>query len=112
IVAGGGIALKSIAEKMMIPENNLSKGEMVLYQSLSSPFNQILKNAGVKLDMDSLILLLDSYPFGFDVRKEEVVDMIQEGIVDPKKVTRIALRSASSIASLILTTESTVVEEK
>ena len=112
IVAGGGIALKSIAEKMMIPENNLSKGEMVLYQSLSSPFNQILKNAGVKLDMDSLILLLDSYPFGFDVRKEEVVDMIQEGIVDPKKVTRIALRSAASIASLILTTESTVVEEK
>lgn len=111
IVAGGGITLKNIADKLIadVPSNI---GEMILYESLYAPFEQILSNAGLELNEEDADILYQNYPMGIDVNQENIVDMIEEGILDPKKVTRIALASASSIASLILTTESTVIEEK
>lgn len=107
IVPGGGVILIDIAkdiEHIKVDEKEQSGFDLV-YNSLFAPIKQIAENAGVSGDeiIDKIYSLGDG--MGYDAYKEEYVNMIQAGIIDPAKVTKSAILNAISIASLILTTE-------
>ena len=117
IVAGGGTALinaiGSVSAVVDACDGDEKIGARIILKSLEEPARQIVKNAGFE---PSVIIekIKDSNKvnFGFDAYAEKYVDMLESGIVDPAKVTRSALQNASSIASMILTTESLVADEK
>ena len=81
-------------------------GVLILQKALEAPLRTIVGNAGLSADV--VINEVLNSGKGFDVRAGEYVFMRESGILDPKKVTRIALENASSIAGLILTTEATI----
>ena len=116
IVAGGGTAYVNIMPKV----ENLMKelkddeklGAKIILTALEEPIKQISKNAGLEPAVILENVKKNDIGFGFDVSKEEYVDMKKVGIVDPTKVARSALENAESIASMILTTESVVTDKK
>lgn len=118
IVAGGGIALlacyRIVNEELKNNHNeDVRHGLSILSFSLSSPFEKMMLNAGLNAVTISE-KVINPYPKGFNVKTEQYEDLIKSGVIDPKKVTRVALESAASIATMILTTEATVsvLEEK
>ena len=114
IVSGGGVAfveiLKSMEDFKLQGEEGM--GVEIVKKALMSPLKQIAVNAG--LDGGVVAEKVKTLPdgFGLDAAKEEYVDMMANGIIDPAKVTRSAIQNAASIASLILTTEVVVAEKK
>ena len=116
IVPGGGTALlktedsvKELLEK--IEDNDEKTGVKIVLRALEEPIRQIASNAGVEGSIVvEKIRNNASGSFGYDARKEEYVDMIEAGILDPTKVTRSALQNAASIAAMLLTTESIVAD--
>lgn len=117
IVAGGGVALINASSAVEGVVNKLSgdekTGASIVLKSLEAPLRQISENAGLEgsVIIDT-IRRANKVGYGFNALNNEYVDMIQSGIVDPTKVTRSALQNASSIASLVLTTESLVADKK
>mgnify|MGYP000859424798 CR=1 FL=1 len=115
IVPGGGTALinvlPEIAAFVQSMKGDEKTGGNIIMKALEEPLKQIAINAGV--DGSVVVNKVKNSPkgIGFDAYKEEYVDMIKSGIVDPTKVTRTALQNAASIATMILTTESTVAEK-
>lgn len=113
IVAGGGAALWYAREAIKAT----TTGAKIVYKACSKPFEQILVNAGFDpmtahiLGSDMKITDTNKGWLGFNLKTEQFVDMKQEGIIDPTKVTRTALQNAASVAGTILLTECTVVEE-
>ena len=114
IVAGGGTALVSVipaVDKLIDElEGEEAIGAKIVRKALEEPLRQIATNAGLE---GAVIVqkVIDADPeVGFDAYKEEYVNMIDAGIVDPTKVTRSALQNSSSIASVFLTTEAAVGE--
>lgn len=112
IIAGGGSAYVHAAkevEKMAVSlEGDEKTGANIILKALEAPLFHIATNAGLE---GSVIInkVRESKPgVGFDAYKEEYVDMVKEGILDPAKVTRSALQNATSVASTLLTTESVV----
>jgi chaperonin GroEL len=112
ILPGGGIALLNAAQVLTIPEGLNSsevEGYRILMSAIVMPFDTILSNAGFTKDRIESILekIVESDNFwqGFNLRTEDYVNMFDEGIIDPAKVTRLALENASSIARTMLTTE-------
>tara|TARA_R110001592_G_scaffold215613_1_gene468989 strand:+ start:2586 stop:4211 length:1626 start_codon:yes stop_codon:yes gene_type:complete len=107
VVAGGGIALRKAIEKLDLDlENDDQKeGAKIIIEACKAPFNHIMENAGLNPEVIWNKLEDKSDTVGFDARKEEVVDMFEAGIIDPAKVTRVALEKAASIAGTMLTTE-------
>jgi chaperonin GroEL len=87
-------------------------GEKIIASACYAPLLKILDNAGDGLNEDMFTLLIKHKDLTYDVKKMEVVDAYKTGILDPVKVTRIALENALSVASTILTSESVVFEEK
>ena len=117
IVSGGGTALlnaiSSVEEVINSCEGDEKVGAKIILKALEEPTRQIAKNAGFEPSIIiEKIKQQNKINYGFDAYKESYVDMIEAGIVDPTKVTRSALQNASSIASMILTTESLVADEK
>jgi chaperonin GroEL len=116
IVAGGGATYVHIATKIrdLKGENeSQNTGVKIVYRALQTPARQIVENSGVDGSVVvNKIMENNSMSFGYDAQKEVYGDMIKFGIVDPTKVTRIALEGAASIAGLLLTTECAVVELK
>lgn len=120
IVAGAGITLLNAREilKKEFGETFVNaltederKGIKVIYDGLKAPFEKILTNAGAMIkEVESKIKLGTN--LGYDVETEQVVDLIEKGILDPAKVTRLALQNASSVSSMILTSEVVLAEEK
>ncbi|MFI3251287.1 MAG: chaperonin GroEL [Eubacteriales bacterium] len=116
IVAGGGVAyINAIAavEKLIATlEGDEKTGARIIAAALTAPMQQIAKNAGIE---GAVVLskVLDSgkVGYGFDAYKEDYCDMVPSGIVDPTKVTRSALQNASSVAAILLTTESLVADK-
>ena len=111
IVAGGGVALLdciSTLSSVRVDNEDQRIGVEVLAKAMRRPFEQILQNAGEDVYIISSKVDKLGYPIGFDCKNSELADMLEEGIIDPKKVTRVALESAASVASLILTTEATI----
>ena len=116
IVAGGGTApinaIPAVEKTIGELEGDQRTGACIVRKALESPLRQIAANAGLEgsVIIDK-ILASGKVNYGFDAQKEEYVDMIAAGIVDPTKVTRSALENAASVASMVLTTESLVADE-
>jgi chaperonin GroEL len=114
IVPGGGVALlratKAVAA--LHSENpDIQAGIRIVAKALESPIRQIAENAGAEGSIVAGKVAEKTGNFGFDAQKEEYVDMVSAGIVDPTKVVRIALQDAVSVASLLITTEAMVAEK-
>ena len=116
IVAGGGTALinaipavKELSETLAGDEKT---GANIVLRALEEPVRQIAANAGLEgsVIIDKIITS-GKVNYGFNAQTEVYCDMIEEGIVDPTKVTRSALQNATSVAAMVLTTESLVVDE-
>ena len=117
IVAGGGTAylnvIPEIAALVDMTEGDERTGVRIVLKALEEPVRQIAANAGV--DGSVIVDKITSsgkVGYGFDAYNEVYCDMMSSGIVDPTKVTRSALQNAASIASVILTTESVVANQK
>ena len=117
IVAGGGTALlnavpavKALCEELTGDERT---GARIVLRALEEPVRQIAKNAGLEgsVIIDK-IMTKGEVNYGFDAQSEVYGDMLKAGIVDPTKVTRSALQNASSVAAMVLTTESLVADEE
>tara|TARA_R110002073_G_C9455121_1_gene578347 strand:- start:420 stop:2039 length:1620 start_codon:yes stop_codon:yes gene_type:complete len=106
IVPGGGIALMRCLNINAEFENaDQELGYKIIEKACKAPFNTIMTNAGLNPEVIWSKLDTSSDTSGFDARKETVVDMFESGIIDPTKVTRVALEKATSVAGTLLTTE-------
>lgn len=116
IVPGGGVAfLRAIpaVEKAYDKARGDEKtGVQIVLHALRAPTRQLVANRGEEGDVIVEQILEKSGAYGYDVRKGEFCDLIKSGIIDPAKVSRVALESAASIAGLMLTTEVLVTELK
>lgn len=113
IVPGGGTAyINAINEVSMLSSENsdIQVGINIIVRALEEPVRQIAKNAGLEGSVIIEKIRNSARGVGFDAYKEEYVDMLKSGIVDPTKVTRSALQNASSVAATFLTTEAAVVD--
>jgi chaperonin GroEL len=113
IVPGGGVALlraKKAVEALKSDNPDIQAGINIVSKSLEAPIRQIVENAGVEGSIVVGKVLEKSSNFGFDAQKEQYVDMVQAGIIDPTKVVRVALQDAASVAALLITTEAMVAE--
>src|SRR5678815_2171462 len=114
IVPGGGVALLRASEVLrgLRTRNDDQKtGVEIVRKALSAPARQIALNAGEDGSVIvGKILEKDQYSYGFDAQNGEYVNMLSKGIIDPAKVVRQALQGASSVASLLITTEAMVAE--
>jgi len=113
IVAGGGVAyLRCLAalDKMKLGGDRQT-GVNIVKRALEEPIRQIAVNAGHDGSVVTQRVKKESGAFGFDADKEEYGDLIKAGIIDPTKVVRLALQNASSVASLMITTQAMVAEK-
>jgi len=112
IVPGGGVAylraLPALANLKF--EGDMQIGVNILKRALEEPIRQIAQNAGHEGSIVVEKVKSEKGAVGFDAEKEEYTDLVVAGIIDPTKVTRSALQNASSIASLMLTTEALITE--
>ena len=115
IVAGGGATLVHASKALLNLEadNEAQKaGIQIVYKALQAPAKQIAENAGLDGSVIANKIIENDNPnYGFDAQKEQYGDMINFGIVDPAKVTRIALEGASSISGLLITSECVITEK-
>ena len=116
IIAGGGSsyihAAKNVAELANTLEGDEKTGANIILKALESPLFRIAANAGLEGSVIVNKVREQEPGIGFDALKEEYVDMVERGILDPAKVTRSALQNATSVASTLLTTESVVANIK
>ena len=118
IIPGGGVALRRFDDTNVSYENeDQSIGGDILIKACHAPFNTIMKNAGLNADViwNKILGGTGNHikpEHGYDARTDEVVDMIETGIIDPVKVTRIALEKAASVAGTMLTTECVMIDIK
>src|SRR5213595_3512624 len=114
IVPGGGVALlraKKAVGRLTNDNSDVQAGINIVLQAIESPLRQIAENSGVEGSIVvGKILESKSETFGFDAQKEEYVDLVDAGIIDPAKVVRAALQDAASVAGLLVTTEAMVAE--
>jgi chaperonin GroEL len=113
IVPGGGVTylrVLDVLDKMKL-EGDEQFGVNIVKRSLEEPIRQIVANAGVEASIVVEKVKNEKGAFGFNAATENYEDLVQAGVIDPAKVSRIALQNASSIAGLMLTTEAMVVEK-
>lgn len=113
IVAGGGVAYiraSRAIESLLLDNDDQLAGAQLLYRVLSSPFCQILENAGVDSRSALTRVLAGEGDFGYNAATEMYGNLIAEGVIDPKKVVRVALENAASVAATILTTEAVITD--
>jgi chaperonin GroEL len=116
IVPGGGVALiraQSSLDKLELPnDSDYNTGIFIVRKAIESPLKTIVQNAGGSAEVIINEVRNSKGNMGYNARTEEYVDMVKAGIIDPTKVTRLALENAGSIASLLLTTECVIATEK
>jgi chaperonin GroEL len=115
IVAGGGVAFvraKKVLEKITTDNLDETTGVQIVNRAIESPLRTIVENAGGEGSVVINKVLEGKKDFGYDAKSETYVNMLDAGIIDPKKVTRIALENAASVAGMILTTECALVDIK
>ncbi|MDD2689482.1 MAG: chaperonin GroEL [Candidatus Omnitrophica bacterium] len=113
IVPGGGVALvRTIPalEKLKL-EGDEKIGVNIVKRAIEEPLRQIAENAGLEGSVVAQRIKQEKTNIGYDVNQDAYVDMIEAGVIDPTKVTRSALQNASSIAALLLTTETLIAEK-
>jgi len=114
IVPGGGLALlratNAVAREEASAEGDEKTGLQILRRALESPARQIAENSAVDGGVVVNRMLTSEGNLGFDAARQEYVDLVQAGIIDPTKVVRVALENAVSVASVLLLTEATMTE--
>lgn len=113
IVSGGGTTLIDILPALdeFKEEGDIQTGINLVKRAVEAPLRQIAENAGLEGSVIVAQVKSSEDGVGFNALKEEYVDMVKAGIVDPAKVTRTALQNAASIAALVLTTETLVADK-
>ena len=120
IVPGGGVALIRAQKALETPSkidlvnetNDFVTGVQIVRKAIEAPLKTIVQNAGGSAEVIINEVRNSKGNNGYNARTEEYVDMVKAGIIDPTKVTRLALENAGSIASLLLTTECVIAKEK
>nr|WP_294777932.1 chaperonin GroEL [uncultured Flavobacterium sp.] len=115
IVAGGGVALlraKSALNSLKSQNADEATGIQIVSRAVESPLRTIVENAGLEGSVVVAKVSEGKDNFGYNAKTDEYVDMLKAGIIDPKKVTRVALENAASVSGMILTTECALVEIK
>ena len=115
IVAGGGVALvraKTALSKVKVENADEETGLQIVARAIESPLRTIVENAGGEGSVVVAKVYEGKGDFGYDAKSEKYVEMFKAGIIDPKKVTRIALENAASVAGMILTTECALTDIK
>jgi chaperonin GroEL len=115
IVAGGGVALlrsRKVLEKITSENLDEATGIQIISRAIEAPLRIIVENAGGEGSVVVAKVMEGKGNFGYDAKSESYVDLLKQGIIDPKKVTRIALENAASVAGMILTTECALVDIK
>lgn len=112
IVVGGGRVLFGCAQAIRSHANADLPGFKIVADALEVPMKQIMKNAGVEVDSTvNMIIEEKNENFGYNAKTDKVCDLIQDGVIDPVKVTKSVITNAISIAGLILTTEAVMVDD-
>jgi chaperonin GroEL len=115
VVAGGGVALvraKASLAKLKSENADEATGIQIVNKAVESPLRTIVENAGGEGSVVIAKVLEGKDDFGFNAKTGEYVQMLKAGIIDPKKVTRVALENAASVSGMILTTECALIEIK
>ncbi|MBT8204140.1 MAG: chaperonin GroEL [Eudoraea sp.] len=115
IVAGGGVALvraQKMLSKVATENADEATGLQIVARAVESPLRTIVENAGGEGSVVVAKVHEGKGDFGYDAKSEKYADMMEAGIIDPKKVTRIALENAASVAGMILTTECALTDIK
>jgi len=115
IVAGGGVALvraKAVLASLKSENADEATGIQIISRAVEAPLRTIVENAGGEGSVVIAKVTEGSGDFGFNAKTGEYVQMLAAGIIDPKKVTRVALENAASVAGMILTTECALIEIK
>jgi len=115
IVAGGGVALvraKTVLATLKADNADEATGIQIISRAVEAPLRTIVENAGGEGSVVIAKVTEGSGDFGFNAKTGEYVQMLAAGIIDPKKVTRVALENAASVAGMILTTECALIEIK
>ncbi|MEE3034246.1 MAG: chaperonin GroEL [Bacteroidota bacterium] len=115
IVAGGGVALLSTQQnlsKLKAENSDQTTGIQIILKSVESPLRIIAENSGNEGSVVVSKVLEGGKNFGYNAKDGSYVDMLKEGIIDPKKVARVAIENAASVAGMILTTECALVDVK
>ena len=113
ILPGGGVALLRAAEGLKPKglSHDEETGYNIVVRACKSPITQIAENAGTDgAIVSSKVLENSSQNYGFDDRLDKYCDMVKEGIIDPTKVVRSALQNASSVSTLLLTSDALVAD--
>ncbi len=113
IVAGGGVALVrsiEVLKKLTTDTLDEATGVNIVARAIEAPLRTIVENAGGEGSVVINKVLEGKKNFGYDAKSETYVDMLKAGIIDPKKVTRVALENAASVAGMILTTECALID--
>jgi chaperonin GroEL len=115
IVAGGGVALvraKASLANVATENEDEATGLQIVARAIEAPLRTIVENAGGEGSVVVAKILEGKGDFGYDAKSEKYVEMFKAGIIDPKKVTRVALENAASVAGMILTTECALTDIK
>lgn len=114
IVAGGGVAYIraiDVLEKLKVANEDEKIGVDIIKRALEAPIRTIVANAGIEGSIVVQKVREGKADFGFNARTEKYENLLKAGVIDPVKVTRVALENAASIAGLLLTTECTIVDK-
>ena len=116
IVPGGGATLAHLSENLVTwAKNNLKEDELIgaiiISRAILAPLKRIAENAGINGAVVIGKVQEQKFEVGYNAAKNTFANMYEEGVVDPAKVTRSALQNATSIASMILTTECIIVDD-
>jgi chaperonin GroEL len=115
IVAGGGVAslnAKKVLEKLKVENADETTGIQIISKAVEAPLRIIVENSGGEGSVVISKVSEGNNNFGYNAKDGSYVDMLKEGIIDPKKVARVALENAASVAGMILTTECALVDIK
>jgi len=115
IVAGGGVALvraKSVLSSIETTNADEMTGIQIVERAIEAPLRTIVENAGGEGSVVVSKVLEGKDDYGYDAKTEQYVNMLEAGIIDPKKVTRVALENAASVSGMILTTECALIDIK
>jgi chaperonin GroEL len=111
IVPGGGVTLLRCRGFEVEIENEDQKiGADIIRKSLESPMRQMARNSGESEDLVLNLIENEEEPYGYNFKSGKLINMLEAGIIDPAKVTRVALQNAVSVASMLITTSNAIVE--
>ncbi|PHS10935.1 MAG: chaperonin GroEL [Kordia sp.] len=115
IIAGGGVALvsaKKVLNNIQTENADEETGVNIIARAIEAPLRTIAENAGKEGSVVCAKVIEGKKDFGYNAKTDEYVDMHKAGIIDPKKVTRVALENAASVSGMILTTECALIDIK